>query len=221
MVTAARWPVTTRVGYNYHVTVKRWTLLEKTIAFMDRDLEMRRLTTEIAGADGDGAPEERLLRMYRWVTENIHSTPPGLPVVDDHVLYIFVRGYGEIDQRAEALAALASFDGMPGSTIPLGRDLGSRVVQLTIVRVADRLVVFDVNNRIVFRKSTGELATLNDLQNDPSLIQRNAAGVSVDGLPYVDHFQRFREFKPTFVRMEKQRFWQRLKDEVVDRLTSR
>jgi len=219
LVIAARWPVTTSVGVNYKVTVKRLTLFEKAIAFVDRDLEMRRLTREIA--ETGGAPEQRLLRMYEWVTDNIHPVPPGLPVVDDHVFDIFVRRYGANDQRAEALAALASYDGMPATTIALGKNPKRRLVQMTVVRIADRLVAFDVNNRIVFRKASGELATLNDLVADPSIIRTLGHGVVVDGAPYAEHFQQLSEVSPSFVRMEKQRFWPRLKDELSDRLTMR
>ncbi len=219
LVIVARWPVTTAVGIDYQVTVKRLTLFEKTVAFVNRDLEMRRLMREIAGAGGP--PEQRLLRMYEWVTDNIHPVPPGLPVVDDHVLYIFVRRYGAIDQRAEALAALASYDGMPATTVALGKNPKRRLVQLTVVRLADRLVVFDVNNRIVFRKSSGELATLEDLRDDASIIRKAGAAVVVDGAPYHEHFLQLGEVAPSFLRMEDQRFWPRLKNELVERLFGR
>ena len=149
LVIIARWPVTTAVGIDYRVTVKQLTLFEKAAAFVSRDLEMRRLMREIVGTGG--TQEQRLLRMYDWVSDNVHPIPPGLPVVDDHVLYIFVRRYGAIDQRAEALAALASYDSMPATTLALGKDPKRQLVQLTVVQLADRLVVFDVNNGITFR----------------------------------------------------------------------
>ena len=216
IVMLARWPVTTAEGIDFHVSVKRITFFEKTVAFVDRDLEMRRLTREIAGPSG--TPEQRLMRMYDWVTANIHTVPPGFPVVDNHVLYIFVRRYGTIDQRAEALAALASYDGMPATTIPLGKDPKRLLVQLTLVNLGDRLVLFDVNNNIVFRKSSGQLATLSDVESDPSIVRRLGEGLMVDETPYDEHFQRLSAFNPTFVRMEKQRFWARLKDELFERV---
>ena len=214
-IIVARWPVTTATGFNYRVTVKRLTLFEKALAFVDRDFEMRRLSKEITGPDG--APEERLLRLYEWVADNIHPVPPGLPVIDDHVFHIFVRRYGAVDQRAEALAALASYDGMPSTTLALGKNPNHLIVQLTVVRLADRLVVFDVNNRIVFRRPSGELASLSDLSTEPSIIERSARGVVVDDVPYREHFERLSALTPSFVRMEKQRFWPRLKDEILER----
>jgi hypothetical protein len=217
LVVVARWPMTTAVGSNFHVTVKRITLFEKTVAFVDRDLQMRRLTKEVAGTGG--TRQQRLLRMYEWVAGNIHPTPPGLPVIDDHVWHIFVRQYGEVDQRAEALAMLATDDGMPASTIPLGKLPTRRLVQLTVVNLDGRLVLFDVNNRVVFRKPSGELATLNDLQTDPSLIKENGSGVMVDGSPYEEYFVDLKSYRPSFVRMEKQRVWPRLKDELLKQLS--
>ena len=215
LILVARWPVTTSEGVNFHVSLKKLTLLEKAVAFVDRDLEMCRLAKEIAG--DDGVPEQRLLRMYQWVTENIHSVPPGLPVVDNHVLYIFVRRYGTIDQRAEAMAALASYDGMPALTIGLGKDPNRRPVQLTAVQLGNRIVVFDVNNRLVFRAASGQLASLADLQSDPSIVEKTAGGLMVDGVPYPQHFRNLREVSPSFARMEEQRFWPRMKHEIVKR----
>jgi hypothetical protein len=215
VIVVARWPVTTSEGVNFRVSLKKLTLFEKAVAFVDRDLEMYRMTREIAGEDG--VPEQRLLRMYRWVTENIQSVPPGIPVVDNHVLYIFVRRYGTIDQRAEALAALASYDGMPASTIGLGKDPNRRPVQLTAVQLGNRIVLFDVNNRLVFRAASGELASLADLQSDPSIVEKAAGGLLVDGAPYHQHFRNLRDVSPSFARMEEQRFWPRMKHEIVKR----
>lgn len=219
VVTAALWPVTTSVGVNYRVTLQRLSLFEKAISFVDRDLEVRRLTREIAGSEP--VPERRLLRMFDWVVQNIYPVPPGLPVIDDHVFHIFVRRYGANDQRAEALAALASYDGMPATTIALGKDPRRRIVQLTTVMLNDRLVVLDVNARIVFRKPSGELATLNDLTAAPSIVRAAGEGLIVDGVPYYEHFQRLRDVNPNFLRMEQQRFWPRLKNELVELVLGR
>ena len=59
--------------------------------------------------------------------------------------------------------------------------------------------------RIVFRRASGELATLSEVQSDPSIVERLGAGLVVDGVPYPEHFGRLEEFRPTFIRMEKQR----------------
>ena len=218
LVIVARWPVTIAVGIDYRVTVKRLTLFEKAVAFVSRDLEMRRLMREITGIGG--TPEQRLLRMYEWVNVNVHPVPPGLPIVDDHVLYIFVRRYGAIDQRAEALAVLASYDDMPATSLALGKDPSRKLIQLTVVQLDGRLVVFDVNNRIVFRKLSGELATIEDLRADASIIRRVGEGIVVDGAPYHEHFQLLGEVDLSFMRMEAQRFWPRLRNELIDSLFS-
>jgi hypothetical protein len=210
------WPTTTAVGYNYQVGLKRLTVFEKVVSFVDRDLLMRRMAAEIAGSGGP--PEQRLMRMYQWVADNIHPVPAGFPVVDDHVAYIFVRHYGADDQRAEALAALASYQDMPATTIGLAKAPKMRGVQLTLVRLGDKLTVFDVPHRIVFRRRSGDLADFDDLKRDPSMIAAAGAGIIVDAVPYHEHFARIRQVTPRFLRMQEQRFWPRVKDELLRRL---
>ena len=216
LLMVANWPVSTSAGYNYVVTTRRLTLLEKAIWFIDRDLQMQRIKTDIAGTQG--TPEERLVRMYEWVSTQIHPVPPGMPIIDDHVSYIFVRRYGADDQRAEALAALASYDGMPSTALGLAKAPKMRGVVVTIVRVGGRLLIFDVNNHVAFRRQSGELATLDDLKRDASLIERAGNGLRIDGVPYHEHFQHLRDTTPTFLRMEDQRPWPRLKHELSERL---
>ena len=84
VVVLASWPATTAVGYNYRVRTRHLTLFEKGVSFVSRDLEMRRIASEIVGSGG--GEEQRVLRMYEWVRDNIHPAPPGFPIVDDHVL---------------------------------------------------------------------------------------------------------------------------------------
>jgi hypothetical protein len=184
-----------------------------------RDLEMHRIAAEIVGPDG--TPEERVLRMYEWVRRNIHPVPDGLPVVDDHVLNIFVRHYGAPDQRAEALAALASYSGMPASAVGLGKRRGHFPVQLTVVKVGDRFAVFDVNNDIVFRTPAGELATLSDLVADMGIVRTAGEGLVIDDFPYHEHFEQLTADAPSFLRMESQQLWSRVKNEVVEQLVGR
>ena len=210
------WPTTTAVGYNYRVGIKRLTVFEKVVSFVDRDMLMRRIAGEIAGTDGTA--EQRLLRMYTWVADNIHPVPEGFPVVDDHVAYIFLRHYGADDQRAEALAALAAYAGMPATTVGLVKGPKMRGVQLTLVRLGDKLTVFDVNHRIAFRRRSGELADFDDLKRDPSLIVDAGGGIVVDAVPYHEHFARIGQVTPRFVRMEEQRFWPRVKNELLRHL---
>jgi hypothetical protein len=149
------------------------------------------------------------------VTTNIHPVPRDLPVVDDHVLNIFVRRYGSDDQRAEALAALASYDGIPAAVLGFSKIPKTHGVSLTFVQIGHGLAVFDVNNRVVFRRVSGELASLDDLKRDPSIVRRAAGNLTVDGVPYDEHLRRLSDAHPTFVRMEDQRPWSRLRNEVA------
>ena len=115
---------------------------------------------------------------------------------------------------------LASYDGMPSTTLALGKDPNRKLIQLTVVHLDGRLVVFDINNRIAFRKLSGELATIEDLRADASIIRRVGEGIVVDGAPYHEHFQLLGEVDLSFVRMEAQRFWPRLRNELIGSLFS-
>src|SRR5262249_19001416 len=89
---------------------------------------------------------------------------------------------------------------------------GMRGLQLTLVQLDGRIVLFDVNNEIVFRTASGQLASLDDLKRDASIALRAGAGRLVDGVPYHEHFAQIRDVDPRFGRMEDQRLWPRVRN---------
>ena len=212
VVVLSLWPTTTRSGVNYQWSSKRIPLFEKAIDFVSRDLQLRRLAKEVA--DGASSEEQKALKIFVWVVRNVQPTPPGFPVVDDHVLHILIRGYGAPDQRAEALAVLASYNGMPATaalvSIP---DVRAELV-LTLVQVGGRIAVFDVSHELVFRNKAGTLADVDDITKEPSLVTNAARGISVYGVPYERYVIGFRDLRPAFSRMEQQKLWPRIKFEV-------
>ena len=113
----AVWPVTTRSGINYQVSTRRLTLFEKTVDFVSRDLQGWRIAREVVGDTAD--PETRLTRIFAWAVAHVQPTPPGFPIVDDHVLHTIIRGYGTPDQQAEVLALLANYSGCPATGMHL------------------------------------------------------------------------------------------------------
>jgi len=115
--------VTTRSDINYQVSTRRLTLFEKTVDFVSRDLQGRRMAREIAGDAAD--PETRLVEIFAWTVTHVQPTPQGFPIVDDHVLHTIIRGYGTPDQQAEVLALLANSSGYLSTGMHL-QVLGSR-----------------------------------------------------------------------------------------------
>lgn len=219
LVGAACWPVTTRSGLNYQVTTRRITLFEKAVHFLSRDLQTRRLVAEMTrGARG---ADERLLRLFEWAVAHVRATPAGFPVVDDHPWHILIRGSGAPDQRTEAFALLASYAGFPAAAASLtavGTD--ARLI-VAAVRTGPRTLVFDVNHDLIFRNARGECADWKELVRDPALVRRVAGELTVEGEPYEHFFQEAGSLTPRFDRMEAQKPWARLWQELGHLLTPR
>ena len=207
------WPVTTRFGVNWEWSSKRLPMYEKAINFISRDLQTRRLASEVTGGASDD--EAKLLRAFTWVTEHIRPTPEGFPIVDDHVWNILVRGYGSPDQQAEAFAVLASYAGFPATATCLQTAGMQGGACLTIVQFHGRQAVFDAPHRIVFRNEHGALASIEDLLRQPALITAAAKDHVPAHVPYEPHFVQLANVHLRFSRMENQKPWRRFANELL------
>ncbi len=209
LIVLARWPVTTRIGVDYQEFTRSVPLYEKAINFLSRDLQTRRFAAEVAqgAAKND---EQKLLKIFLWVTRNIHPTPSGFPVVDDHPLHILIRGYGAKDQRTEAFALLANYAGFPATLAKLNSPGATPLVDVAVVRCQKKTLLFDVVRRLYFTDERGQLADIDELANHPEWIARVAHQVVVDGVPYERYLLNLRDLQATFSRMEAQKPWPRM-----------
>lgn len=143
------WPVTTRSGVNYQWSSKPIPLAEKAVHFLSRDLQTRRLSREIVrGASNE---QEKMDKIFSWVTRNIRSVPPGFPVVDDHIQNIWIRGYGTPDQRAEVFALLSSYSGFSTEVQLLKEGGSSHQKWVAWVRGKREMFLFDGENQTLVR----------------------------------------------------------------------
>lgn len=209
----ARWPVTTRVGVNYQWSERRIPLHEKVVNFFSRDLQTRRLVRETTAGASD--EEEKLLRLFAWVTTAIRPTPEGFPVVDDHIFHIIVRGYGTEDQRTEAFVTLAGYAGFQASVARLQAPSGAAegFVFLALVKGRTKTYVFDVNNRMMFTDEHGRLADVEQLRRHPQLVIDAAQGLAIRGIPY-QHYLQGLDHAKVFSRAPAQQFWPRMRQEL-------
>ena len=212
---AAHWPVTTRYSVNYQRYRASISLYEKLTNFYSRHLQTRRLVRAVtSGVTGD---DEKLLTIFSWVQEHVRPTPPGFPVVDDHVWNIFVRGYGAEDQRTEAFTILASYAGFPAASVDLDvPDARGRLrLYLGVVQCQGRTRVFDINHQIAFRNERGALASVDDLLRNPALVTQAAPGLTLHGVAYERYVARLGQEDIQFSRMGNQRPWFRLRSELM------
>lgn len=104
-------PTTTRQGINYQVSEIRLPLGLKVLDFFQRHWHMRRIAWKIFR--DCKTPSERAEAAFQWVRKNIRPQPSELPVVDDHVWHIVIRGYGKADQIADVFCTLCNYGGLP------------------------------------------------------------------------------------------------------------
>jgi hypothetical protein len=203
----ANWPVSTRQGIDFEVSTIELPLYVKALDFIQRDAGYRQLASRIVPADSTA--EARALALFAWTREHIRDVPPSLPVVDDHVLHIVIRGYGTDDQKADVFATLATYAGVRAYWALIGE---APKLALSFAQVDGRWRVFDVANGIVFHTSGGELATPDELTATPSLVQEAAGQRLYLGRPYMSYFTGFRFPEPPDVlRAEQQMLGPRLR----------
>lgn len=144
---------TSRQAVDHELTLRQVPRYRKAIEFLDRHREYARLAREVTGpAASDRARAEAL---FAWTRDRVRPTPPGWPVIDNHPLNVIERGHGAAYQRADVLATLLTYAGVPAfwewTTPP-----GGPYAPLVLARVDGRWAAFDVVNDTVFRDGRGE-----------------------------------------------------------------
>ncbi|HEX6162958.1 MAG TPA: hypothetical protein VFZ31_06325 [Vicinamibacterales bacterium] len=182
VLTIACWPTSRFVGVDYVVSEQRLPLWLKVMEFVDRDINFANAAEAVLGGiEGDEAKAEAALA---WTRANIKPAPPGLPIVDDHIWNILIRGYGQSDQQADVFTTLLAYQDVPAYWMLIGAK--PREIPISYVWIRDRWRVYDVTRGLAFRNAAGELATPEEIAADHDLIRAAARGFDADG--YLAHF---------------------------------
>ena len=162
-------------------------LYVKWTQFLARHYEYARLAGEIT-ADCR-TDEEKVLAILAWTRENMRDVPPGMPVCDDHILYTIIRGYGVPEQFQDVFTTLCAYAGFPAFWDSF-YDAGHRVkYALSLVKIAGSWRVFDVYRGIFFKNTSGQIASIDDIAADPTIVRgANIDAVMVGGVPYRDFY---------------------------------
>lgn len=199
-------PTETRQGVDFSQYTFTLPLYEKAVDFVQRDLSYARLVERLVSEDEPA--ESRALTLFDWTRENIRDVPAGFPIVDDHVSHIIIRGYGQEDQKADVFTTLTTYAGLPG-TMGFSDPPSPRLV-LSYIWIDGRWTVFDVENEIVFRNRSGGLASVEEVTDDPWVLESVAANRVYLGKPYASYFVDYRAPNPQdVVRAELQMLWPR------------
>jgi hypothetical protein len=205
IVALALVPAETRQGVNGVVATHHLPLYAKALDFVQRDSMYGRLASRIVAEDASA--EQKALTVFDWTVKNIRNSPPELPVVDDHISHIIIRGYGDPDQKADVFTTLLTYADVPAYWFWLGK--GPYLI-VSLAWVDGRWRAFDVHNGIVFRTGAGALASVEDLAADPALVSAVAGDRTWGSRPYRSYFDGFQPpVAPDLLRAEVQMVWPR------------
>ena len=150
--------VTTRQGIDYKWHSIQIPLYLKALDFFDRYYNYQELVKRIVkGANND---EEKVMKIFTWTHKNIRKAPRELPVVDDHVWHIIVRGYGVQDQSQDVFATLCNIAGIDAFFSGVYTDDKSSAVILSFVKIEEKWHVFDAYRGVYFKDKEGRFADI-------------------------------------------------------------
>ncbi|MBI4322995.1 MAG: transglutaminase domain-containing protein [Candidatus Omnitrophica bacterium] len=209
-------PMTTRQGVDFAVSEHRIPLYLKGLSFLDRHYQSRDLARQVTS--GVSSDRDRVLTIFAWTRRSIRPTPPQLPVVDDHIWHIIVRGYGEDDQMADVFTTLATYAGVPAFWDVAKIEDQGRLV-LSFAKVDDRWAMFDVAHGLVFADAGGRFFEVQELLARPELVDAVAGALATSGIPYRTYLAQLGSFQvPAMLRAHKQMPLRRLGYEAKLRL---
>lgn len=148
--------VSTYQGVNYKVRKISIPLYLKIFDFFHRHYHYEQLSKEIT--KGALTDEEMVLKIFEWTRLNIKDNPAELPVIDDHVWHIIIRGYGVSDQISDVFTTLCNYAGFKSFFHVVSSDGEKKIIVISFVVINNKLVAFDPYRSIYFRDKNGDLA---------------------------------------------------------------
>jgi hypothetical protein len=155
--------VTTRQCINYQCHASPIPLYLKLLDFVDRHYNYSNLVRSILKGAKD--QDKRVIKILEWTKYNLKKTPEGLPIVDDHVWHIIIRGYGTDDQFQDVFTTLCNYAGLNGFFADLRGPNNSRKRPFSFIKIGHTWTVIDAYNGVFFRNNKGDFASLEELIN--------------------------------------------------------
>ncbi len=117
--------------------------------------------------------EERVLKIFEWTYRNIKEQPSSLPIIDDHVWHIIVRGYGVHDQYSDVFSTLCNYAGVDAFfTKVLTKDAKQGII-LSFVKTENKWRVFDPYRGVYFKDRNGKMADAEELKNGRYVLEKS------------------------------------------------
>ena len=184
--------VSTRQGTHYKVSRMTMPLYLKVLNFYGRHYNYKWLAKQITGHLD--TKEDKILRLFQWTHETIKRQPEGFPIMDSHPWDVYVRGYGVSDNIHDLFSTLCNYIGTDAFFDVL-KVTDTRSINMSFVRIKRGWVVFDPYNGIYFRNNTGDLSTIEDInEQDWHIVKLSQTDISkanyeqyiVENLPRIE-----------------------------------
>jgi len=169
--------VTTRQGINYQWSTIKIPLYLKVLNFFDRHYNYTELVKRITyGCDTE---KDKAIKILQWTYKNLKKIPEGLPVIDDHIWYVIVRGYGTRDQFQDVFSTLCNYARLPTFYLYLYSFDKTNRIPVSFVRISGRWFIFDAYNGVYFINKEGELVDAEAIRRDSAYTAVNTENVMV------------------------------------------
>ena len=142
----------------------------KWTQFLSRHYEYDRLSKEIT--KGCKTDEEKALAILKWTRENIKDVPIGMPLKDDHVLNVIIRGCGVPEQFQDVFTTLCAYSGIPAFFEKVYTKGNKARYALSFVKINGKWRVFDAYSGKYFRTVRGDIASAEDILSSKSLTEK-------------------------------------------------
>jgi len=149
--------------------------------------------------------EEKAIAILDWTRQNIKDLPAGMPVHDDHILNIIIRGYGVPEQFQDVFTTLCVYSHIPAFWESI-RVRGAKYA-LSFVKIDGRWRVFDAYYGKYFRTKAGAIASAEDIIGDRSIVKGpDIDSIKIKGEPYKKFYDGLKTplIAPATLRAEKQ-----------------
>jgi hypothetical protein len=155
--------VTTKQGINYNVSEIKLPLYLKVLNFFYRHFNYKWLVNRIT-KDLE-TKEDKVFRLFQWTHETIHFRPKNLPIMDDHVWNVYVRGYGVSDNFHDLFTTLCHYIGVDAVYLKITNKDSGKILDLSVVQLKKGWVIFDPYKGVYFLNKSGGLSTVEEIKN--------------------------------------------------------
>lgn len=156
-------PLSTQQCIDYSCQSIKLPLYLKTIDFFDRHYNYNNLVKRIVSPQD--SKQDRMLKILQWTYANIRRQPKELPVVDDHVWHIIVRGYGEDDQFQDVFSTLCNYAGVSSFFTVIETKDKVYKKPMALLKLKRGWSIFDAYSGVYFINAKNEIADLNELKS--------------------------------------------------------